>query len=203
MTSQPDDPIMARRAARLGALLTAADTTPRAITFPAARIARAARRRRVTRWSAAAIVVLAVGGALAQQPLRAWVVARVQAAWHAIAGVQPAAAPGAALSPAASPSSVSFTPASGNFTVRVRTWQAAGTLTVHFAADSLVRASVLGAGGEWLVRPDGVDLVNAAASTASVLLEVPRRTPSVTIVIGARQAVVTRDATVQLASPEP
>jgi hypothetical protein len=202
MSEQHEDPATERRAARLGALLSAADVAPRPLAFPTARLAQARRQRTAARWRLAAMLALVLGAPLLHQPLRAWVVARVQDAWHAIAGTGVERAPVAPpAAPAAAPSSVSFTPAAGGFTVRLARRQADGTLAVRFVAGPTARALVLdGAPGEWLVRPDGVELLNTADATSDVLIEVPRQSPSVTVVIGGRALTVTRDTTIQLAS---
>lgn len=205
MTESAEDPGTARRAERLGALLRDADDAPRSVAFPAARIARARRQRRVARWRMAAVVALLLAPLL-HQPVRAWVVERLQGAWRVLAGETAAgpAAPAITAPAPASPSSVSFTPAAGPFTLRVAVRQAAGALTIRFVDGATARAQVLdGGAGEWLVRPDGVELHNAATATAGVLVEVPRQSPNVALVIGGRAIAVARDTTVQLASPAP
>jgi len=181
--SQDEPELTDRRAARLGALLRAADPPVPAMAFPEARIARAARRRAVARWRAAAAVALVAACALGVRPVRAWIVEAARTLWSAAAGGRRAAPrPPAAAGTAGR---VTFTPTAGSFVVRVARPQDAGTLTVETTAGASASAEVSGGTAELVVLPDGLAIVNDSGTTGSYVVRVPAAMGRIAVAVGA------------------
>ena len=144
-------------------------------------------RRRV-RWAVAAAVLL-VGAALVVEPVRAWVLDRVDAAWSAVTGRVPGDVPARSGTvedaPAPATTSITFAPTSNVFRLEVATRQARGHLVVLTAADPLALARVLGGGREeLLVLPDGLRIVNTGVSTADYEVRVPPSVDLIVVVVG-------------------
>ena len=179
-----DDELVARRGEKLGALLRATDLPLPSIAYPAERIARAARRRTTVRWRAAAAIAVLAVAAVGVPTVRAWIVRTARALWSVAAGPSHAVAPKLAASNGAN--SVTFTPASGAFSLRVARPQAEGSLTVETVADSAAVASVTGGtGAELLVLPDGLRIVNAAGASSSYVVRVPATVTRIVVTVGA------------------
>lgn len=167
-----------RRAARLARLLGYADQPAPRAEFPAARLARARSRRAALRWRAAAVAALALSGALAVRPVRAWIVEAARAILALPLGSprdsgRPAPIPAVASSDTAG--AVVFEPAAGVFMVRVASRQAAGALVLELGDGPTARAVVVGdrAQAELLVLPDGLRIDNRPDAEASYLVRVP------------------------------
>ncbi len=182
---------LARRGERFAALLEAADEAPRALTLAVDRRPRASARpflrRPAGRLAAAAVLALIAAGAVVP-PVRAWVIDRATALWHAVTGRAPAApssAPPGSRS-GSSASSVAFVPQPGSFTIHVTARQAGGELAIEASTDSIVSAGVEpGAGaGEWVVLPDGLRLVNTADATHRYRVRVPATVTRIVVRIG-------------------
>ena len=172
-----------RRAARLSALLRAADPPVPTVAYPEARIARALRRRTVVRWRVAAGIAALAACAVGVRPVRAWIVGAARALWGVAA--RPAARP---PTPAAiaGRGRVTFTPSGSSFVVRVLHPQAAGTLTIRTASGPAASAVVDGdAAVELVVLPDGLRIVNDSGATASYVVDVPASAGRVGVAVGA------------------
>jgi hypothetical protein len=181
--SQDENDLLGRRAQRLSALLREADPPVPPIAFPAERIARAARRRTVVRWRVAAAIALLAIGAVGVRPVRAWILQAARVLWSAAAGPRrtappPARAPGA--------STVTFTPLSPVFVLRVAQAQSVGTLTIETTPAAAVSASAGGGqgGAELVVLPDGLRIVNDSAAAASYLVRLPATVVRIEVGIG-------------------
>ena len=173
------------RARRLSALLRATDPPLPALAFPAERIARAARRRTVLRWRAAAAVALLAVAAVGVPPVRAWIVQAARALWAAARPTRPAAKAPATGSPAGA-GAVTFSPGAGSFVVEVVRPQATGTLTVETTGRPVASAAVSGATGsaELVVLPHGLRIANDSAATASYVVRVPASLGRIAVGIG-------------------
>jgi hypothetical protein len=196
MTNRDESDLVERRARRLGALLAATDPPPPALAFPAERVARAARRRAAVRWRAAAALAVFAVGAVAVQPVRAWIVQAAHVLWAAAAGSpRPAPAPGpaGAREPAGR---VAFIPAAGTFTVRLRHRQAGGTLTIATdPGDSAIAYVAAGGSGEVTVLPDGLRVANDPGDTAAVVVRVPSTLRRVAVAVGSAAPLVLTPST--------
>jgi len=182
--SARDVDLVGRRAERLGALLRDADAPVPPLAYPGVRIARAARRRVVARWSAAAAVIVLASAALGVAPVRAWIVRAARVVWAVATGREHAGAAVPATPRAAS--SVSFTPAGSTFTVRIAGLQAAGTLTLETTPGGTASAAITeGEGASLVVVPDGLRIENGPDATASLVVRVPAATPRIAVSIGA------------------
>jgi anti-sigma factor RsiW len=173
------------RSARLSDRLTASD-----LPAPAPAL-RPARRRRVLadpRWRVAAALVLLLGGTLLVEPVRAWIVDAAGLLWAKATGHSRATpmVPAPAPAPAPGAGSVTFVPAEPGFTVQVTRRQAEGSLTVETGAGPEASAAIAGGEGpaELVVMPDGLRIVNAAASTRSYHVRVPPSVSRVVIEVG-------------------
>jgi len=186
MTAESLDALTLRRATRLSVLLAAADPPVRAIAYPSRRVARARHTRLKRRWSIAALLALAVGGAAAAPPVRAWVTARASDVWNALGGHR-ARVPDAPR--ALPPSSVSFVPAGGAFAIRIAAWQRGGRVTIRVVPGRAVTARAEGARpGEWVVAEGELTLRNSPDATGDVAVDVPAALSHVTLQIGAEPA---------------
>lgn len=201
MTSTFDDgDVVERRSARLGALLAASDEAPRHIAFPAARVARAARRGvLVRRLAMAAAVALLLAGTLGVPQVRAWVVGSAKALWSHVkrTGTVPVrTAPATAPADSALLGAVTI-PVSDAFAIRVMARQAEGTLLVELTSDSVATASVNGASNtaELVVLPGELRIVNDRASQAGYRIRVPERVSRLTVQVGGRPVQVLRPGT--------
>ena len=190
MSSTFDDAaVVARRSARLGALLAATDEAPRRVAFPAEQVARAQARgvmvRRLRIAAVAALFLAAVG----VPPVRAWIVDSARAFWVALGHPMrtEAVTPSVPSGPpnAAAVGAVSI-PVGESFVLRIATRQASGTLTIQVVADSLASATVMGErdAAELVIMPDGLRFVNQPASTAGYVLKVPASVTKLTVQIG-------------------
>jgi hypothetical protein len=187
--SADDKELVNRRGERLAALLRATDPPLPAIAFPAERIARAARRRAVVRWRAAAAIAVLATATLGVPPVRAWIVKTARVLWSMAAGTRHTVAVPAAAGHAAN--SVTFTPAAGAFNLRVARPQAEGSLTVETVADSSAEAAVTGgSGAELVVLPDGLRIVNDGVASSSFVVRVPATLKRIVVTIGSATPLV-------------
>ena len=182
--SQNETDLLGRRAQRLSALLREADPPVPPIVFPAERIARAARRRTVVRWRVAAAIALFAIAAVGVRPVRAWILQAARVLWSAAAGT-PRTVPQPVVR-AAGASTVTFTPASSAFVLRVAQAQSAGTLTIEATNAASASASAGGGPGsaELVVLPDGLRIVNDSASAVSYVVRLPASVARVEVGIG-------------------
>ena len=176
MAFDDTDP-MSRRAARLGDLLARSDAAPRAIAFPADRIAARLARRSAVRWRAAAAIALLLAGAAGVPPVRAWIVGTVQHAWASMTGKTAAPVPAGAGATASNDNmgGVLF-PAPDPLIIRFASLQAAGGIVTVEGTDARTASvSITGEpnAAELLVTPDGVRITNRRGSTAGYLVKVP------------------------------
>jgi len=176
MTAFDDADLVDRRAARLSVRLAAADAPPRAIAFPAERVAAAARRPALVRWRIAAALALLAAGALGVPPVRAWIAGTARALWSHVSGRAPArdAAP-ARRAGAESAGTVTFAAPADVFVLRVRARQAAGALMIETTGGSDATASPTGpvGGAELLVLPDGLRIANNPGDTVGYAVRLP------------------------------
>jgi hypothetical protein len=188
MTGTFDDATLNRRAAKLSALLAAADDRPPSAVFPAERIARAARRgvlvRRVRIAAAAALLLAGLG----VPPVRAWIVGSVRTIWTRVIGPRqpaPRPVPAPAPLPATTLGTVTVGASSG-FTLRVATRQAAGDLTILVTDGASVSAAVEGRSdaAELTVFPDGIRIENERATFAGYELRVPLAVSRLVVQVG-------------------
>jgi hypothetical protein len=86
----------------------------------------------------------------------------------------------------AGPSTVTFTPLSAAFVVRVAQAQAGGTLTIEATGAASASASAGGGqgGAELVVLPDGLRIVNDSASGASYVVRLPATVARIEVGIG-------------------
>ncbi len=181
--SQDENDLLNRRAQRLGALLRETDPPVPTMAFPAARIARAARRGPVVRWRVAAAIALLAVASVGVRPVRAWIVQVARVLWAATAGA-PRTADVHRAPADAGPSTVTFTPAAGSFILRVQASQTGGTLTVEATSGATASAAIAGGGAELVVLPDGLRIVNDAASTASYTVHLPASLARIEVGVG-------------------
>ena len=181
--SRDETDLLGRRAERLRALLREADPPVPPIAFPAERIARAARRRTVVRWRVAAAIALFAVAAVGVRPVRAWILQAARVLWSAAAGA-PHTAPAPPRAPGAS--TVTFTPLSPVFALRVAQAQSSGTLTVETTPAAAASASAGGGqgGAELVVLPDGLRIVNDSGSAASYRVRLPATVARIEVGIG-------------------
>jgi len=198
MTGTFDDPTLRRRAAKLSALLAAADARAAAAPFPAERIARASRRvvlvRRL-RIAAAAALLLAGFGV---PPVRAWIIDSARTIWTRVMGpTAPAVAPAPAPAPlpAATMGTVTVG-ASADFTLRVATRQAGGDLVIVVTDGASVSAAVSGRAdaAELTVFPDGIRIGNTRTTLTGYELRVPLAVSRLVVQVGRESPRVYRPA---------
>lgn len=175
-----------RRAARLSVMLRAAD-----IPAPTTALRIAVRRPAATavrRWRMAAVVVLALGGAMMVTPVRAWVVSTARAVWaRATGGVS------SATEESFPSSAVSFVPGGPVLTIRVPAAEA-GAVTIQRTAGE--RASAFGAGnGSVLVLPDEFRFAGNTDPVPDYQVRIPETIGMVRVWVGER--LVTFRPTVQ------
>lgn len=191
MTGTVDDATTQRRAAKLSALLAAADTGAPRAGFPAERVARAARRgamgRRLRIAAAAAVLLTGFG----VPPVRAWIVGHVRTMWTRVTAPPARFVP--VNTPAPIPSSTMgavSVPAGSDFTLRIATRQTDGELTVLVTDTRAVSASISGhrEGAELTVFPDGIRIANTRATTSGYELHVPASVTRLVIQIGREPA---------------
>lgn len=140
-------------------------------------------RRRGLR--AALLGALLVGTAVTVRPVRAWVVDRLRELWPpgpeaaqvSMAGTHEGEAEWAA---------VRFTPVSATFVLRIRTEPRAGRLVIEAAGQEPMAAAhvMSGADGSLVVRPDGIEVINTAESSASYRLILPRSVEALELHVG-------------------
>ena len=190
--SQDESDLLSRRAQRLSALLREVDPPVPPIVFPAERIARAARRRSIVRWRVAAAIALLALGAVGVRPVRAWIFQAAHVLWSAAAGA-PRATP-APVARAAGASTVTFSPASATFVLRVARAQVGGTLTVETTSSASASASAGGGQGsaELVVLPNGLRIVNDSASAVSYVVRLPATVARIEVGVGAAAPQVFR-----------
>jgi hypothetical protein len=125
--------------------------------------------RQAWRRAAAGIVLLAGVAAASSAPVRAWIAARlVPAASHAPTATSPASPNVNPKLPALSRSTVFFSIESSDLSLRLRSAQAAGELSIQRGEDPRSSAYVENGGDEEIVvLPDGLLIRNDARSTAS------------------------------------
>jgi len=181
-----NDALVDRRAARLARLLAATDAAPRAVAFPASRVAEAQVRRvraSVMRWRiAAAIAVLGFGLSLVP-PVRAWIAERARAVLTLV--VPPTEVPAATV-PAPLPGNrVLFAPGPETFTIHVTARQSAGRVAI-VTADAPDAAYITNKPGdaEVVVLPDGLRIVTSPAADASYTVRVPASLKRIQVRIG-------------------
>ena len=183
--SQDESDLLSRRAQRLSALRREADHPVPPIVFPAERIASATRHRTIVRWRAAAAIALFAVAVVGVRPVRAWILQAARVLWSAASGAPRTAGPPVARLPDAS--TVTFSPPSGVFILRVAQPQTGGTLTIETTSEASASASA-GAGqggGELVVLPDGLRIVNESASTASYVVRLPATVARIEVGVGA------------------
>ena len=193
MTGTFDDAQLERRAARLSALLRAADVSPSAAVYPADRIAGATRRvvlmRRLRIAAAAALLMAGLG----VPPVRAWIAGSVRTIWtRVMGGGRTAAAPAPAPSrPEAAMGTITVSP-SPEFTLRVATRQAAGELTILVTDSASVSATVVGHpdAADLTVFPDGIRIANGRRTTAGYQLRVPLSVSRLVVRVGRETPVI-------------
>jgi hypothetical protein len=193
------------RSAAVTRLLADVDAAPREA------LARARPPRRVRLLVAAAGLVLVVAAA-AVSPVRAWIVGRSQALWTLVSGglEQPAPAPSPIRTEQATPfASVSFAVERDRLIVDMARRQAEGVLVVEIVDAVTASAAITGGelGGDLLVLPGRLRIVNAPESTASYRVRVPATLTRVEVLVaGEREAVLdprrtTESRTVDLGAP--
>ena len=183
--SQDESDLLIRRARRLSALLREADHPVPQIAFPVERIARAARHRTIVRWRAAAAIALFAVAVVGVHPVRAWILQAARVLWSAASGApRPAAPPVARVAGA---STVTFSPPSAVFVLRVAQAQSGGTLTIETTSASSASASAGGGQGsaELVVLPDGLRIVNDPASAVSYVVRLPATVARIEVGVGA------------------
>lgn len=143
---------------------------------------------------AAAIVVVVLAGALAIEPVRAWVVERIQR----ITGSEPVEATTAAEpAPPAAPAdslTIGFEVTVASFTIELDSHQSAGQLHVRTAAaGTRAEAEIQGRRNEGLLQlPDQLRIQNDAGSVADYVVTVPPSVRRVQVRVAGR-AVATYD----------
>jgi len=182
--SLDDNDLLSRRTQRLSAMLREADHPVPPIAFPAERIARAARHRTIVRWRAAAAIALFAVAVVGVRPVRAWILQAARVLWSAASGAPRTAALPAAR--AAGASTVTFNPPSGAFVLRVAQAQSGGTLTIETtsAASASASAGAGQRGGELVVLPDGLRIVNDSASAEGYVVRLPATVARIEVGIG-------------------
>lgn len=178
------------RSRSLVALLERADPTPRVFALTRRQVPLPARR-----WPVAAAVVLALGAAaLAATPVRAWILERWADLRRAV-GVSPSTP---LLQPPATPfdsaGRVSFLPVSDVLLLHVATRQAEGHLILEGTdlprVSAEMSAAGTGAGGELVVLPGELRIVNATSSRASYRVALPTRLNQVVVSIDGEAPIV-------------
>ena len=177
-----------RRSARLSALLRATD-----LPAPAVPLRVVVRRRKVAgaarRWQVAAAIVLAMGGAMAVSPVRAWMLNAARTVWARATGE----ATTSAVRTVAPSSAVSFVPSGSVLTVRVPAGSN-GQLTIDVTEGS--EASALGArAGSILVMPDEFRFTETLTEGADYQVRVPAQVTLVRVWVGQRVTSIRPTAT--------
>ncbi len=188
--------LLRARSARLAELLAAADAPAPAFAMRPGAPRRAAAIAGA-RWRAAAALALLLGGALAVQPVRAWIVRSAGVLWAAATGKASRPAPVTVVpapAPRDSAGAVAFVPNDPAFTVRVTGRQAGGTLTIEPGEGPEVIAAIAGGSGpaELLVLPDGLEIGTTASSTRSYRVRVPPGVARITVQVAGTTVRVIR-----------
>lgn len=152
-----------------------ADDMTRARALAAARRARPARRG----WGsgagirAAAVLAVLATGAVAVQPVRAWMVDRWEALTGSLQDDAAVAVESARIAESGSP--VAFVPVGDVFVLEVVNAQPTGSLTLEMepGAEEATAQIVNGAGETLLVLPSGVRVENTPGSTAAYRVTLP------------------------------
>lgn len=139
---------------------------------------------------AAAVAGLLLAGALAAEPVRAWIAEGIERAVLALTG-DPQAAPGRAPAPAESAApavKVSFVPAGDRLLIRIDEPQPAGTVRVVFEnrPDALGEVLTEDEDASLLVLPDGFRARNAGGKDWSYRFHVPATLAGVRVLIAGR-----------------
>lgn len=188
MSGFDDAETVARRTARLRALLGAADGPAGPVAFPSERVARAARGRARRRALLVAVVALAAVGVVGVSPLRAWIVSAARTVWtRLVAPPRPAVPPATGPAPlAAEPVGAVTVPAGDSFTLTIARRQAAGTVTVVAEDRQTVSAEVAGDSGtaELQVVESGIRIDNRPGASAAYTVRVPARLSRLTVRVG-------------------
>jgi hypothetical protein len=188
MSGFDDAGLVARRSARLRALLGEADAPARPLAFPAARIAQAARRRAFRRGRIAAGIALVALTAVGVSPVRAWIVGAARTVWARFAAVpRPpvTVAPGAVPPPPATVGAVTV-PAGDALSLTVARRQASGTVSLVVEDRQTVSAEVAGESGtaDVQVSASGIRIENRAEASGHYTVRIPARLSRVTVQIG-------------------